>query len=844
MLSTIAIGGVNKTADKQAFISLADYLVIILGLLAVTAFIYFLNLESSIGLFGLMPFVIGGFAVHAMLPMTYRLPFFFFLTITAIVQIFGVKEGSALLLMGMTLWIMARLSLSVKIRTRIILSVAGLLALLVGFGKMPEFSGPVIPVLGSIFMFRTILYLYEHRFLKEKTNLWLDLNYFFLLPNLIFFIFPVVDYKTFITRHYSKPALSTYRKGILWMANGVAHLLLYRLIYYYLIPAPSEVVNIYDLLQFMAASYALIVRLAGIFHFSAGVICLFGFDLPATFEHYFFAHSFSDLWRRINIYWRDFIMKVFYYPVYFKLKHLGPLRAMFITVLLIFVVNWFLHGYQWFWIKGSFPLTIQDAVFWSVFGIAVALNSIVQAKTPRKRLQPGTFSIKDAAKLSLKVISIFTFMSILWSFWTSNDISEWWAMMGVVYTLTPTQTLILSGGLVFLVATGIAVQYTIFKSPKYKRSTEPSVQKLFSVTIGLAALSVLAMPSVHPAIGAAFSFDTTPVVTTKLNAADQENLFKGYYENLLPNNNNQLMAEMEALQSEMPESWRPLRELGGIVPVEDIRLKKLKPNLDILFKEVPFRTNELSMHNPPVSKDKPANSYRIGLLGGSIELGGGVPLKHNMAQEAQSKLNNEAAPGSPEFEILNFAVTGYHLPEQVKVTETFASAFNLDILVLTAHTDELRRIKRSLYKIISAGYHREYPDLDNIISKAGLQKLPGRTEFERRITPFLPEIHEWGLRSIATYCKAHGITPVMAYLFTPESNNDPEKEFQELSVFAAKQGFITINLHQYVEDMKEADMKLAEWDGHLSLAAHQRYGHALAKELSRIIEHYGPDPVN
>ena len=84
----------------------------------------------------------------------------------------------------------------------------------------------------------------------------------------------------------------------------------------------------------------------------------------------------------------------------------------------------------------------------------------------------------------------------------------------------------------------------------------------------------------------------------------------------------------------------------------------------------------------------------------------------------------------------------------------------------------------------------------------------------------------------------------MAYLFTPESNNDPEKEFQELSVFAAKQGFITINLHQYVEDMKEADMKLAEWDGHLSLAAHQRYGHALAKELSRIIEHYGPDPVN
>lgn len=835
MWSNIAIGGVYKHEEKSAFISLADYLSIFLGLLSVTAFIYFLNLESSIGLFGLMPFVAGGFAVHALLPMAYRLPFFFFLTIAAILQLFGIKEGTALLLMGMTLWTIVRLPLSVKGRAGIILLAALLLALLVGFGKMPEFSGPVIPVLGSIFMFRTILYLYEHRFLKEKTNLWLDLNYFFLLPNLIFFIFPVVDYKTFITRHYSKPALGTYRKGIIWMANGVIHLLLYRLIYYYLIPAPSEVVNIYDLLQFMAASYALIVRLAGIFHFSAGVICLFGFDLPATFEHYFFAHSFSDLWRRINIYWRDFIMKVFYFPVYFKLKHLGPLRAMFITVLLIFVINWFLHGYQWFWIKGAFPLTVQDGVFWGIFGIAVAINSIIQVKTPRKRQQPGVFNLNEAAKLSIKVIGIFTFMSVLWSFWTSNDIGEWWQMMTVIGTTTPVQIFVLLSGLAILIAAGTGIQYLLSKRQEQKRSTGASVQKLFLVTIGVAILSVLAMPSVHPVVGAAFSFDPTPVITTKLNAADQENLFKGYYENLLPNSNNQLMAEMEALRAEQPESWRPLRALGGIMPTEDIRLKTLKPNLDILFKEVPFQTNEYGMHHPPVALEKPVNSYRIGLLGGSIELGGGIPMEQNMAQVAQALLNEPPVPDRPAFEVLNFAVTGYHLPEQVKVTETAASAFDLDMLVLTAHTDELRRIKRSLYKIVEAGHHREYPGLDEIITRAGLQELPGRIEFERRITPYLPEIYEWGLRSIASYCKARDILPVMAYLFIPESNNDPEKEFEELSEFANAQGFTMINLYGYVKDMDEAEMKIKEWDGHLSLAAHQRYGKALAEELSRII---------
>ena len=33
--------------------------------------------------------------------------------------------------------------------------------------------------------------------------------------------------------------------------------------------------------------------------------------------------SFTDFWRRINIYWKDFMMKVFYYPAFFRLRRLG-----------------------------------------------------------------------------------------------------------------------------------------------------------------------------------------------------------------------------------------------------------------------------------------------------------------------------------------------------------------------------------------------------------------------------------------------------------------------------------------------------------------------------------------
>ena len=39
------------------------------------------------------------------------------------------------------------------------------------------------------------------------------------------------------------------------------------------------------------------------------------------------ASSFTDFWRRINIYWKDFMLKVFYYPAVFRLKKLGATNA-------------------------------------------------------------------------------------------------------------------------------------------------------------------------------------------------------------------------------------------------------------------------------------------------------------------------------------------------------------------------------------------------------------------------------------------------------------------------------------------------------------------------------------
>ena len=127
----------------------------------------------------------------------------------------------------------------------------------------------------------------------------------------------------------------------------------------------------------------------GFSHLSTGILALFGLNLPPTFDNYFLASGFSDLWRRINVYWRDFMMKIFYFPIFFKFKKRNDV-AIFITVIIVFVINWLLHQYQWFWIRGSMPLRWIDFIFWILLGVLVAFNSIYQKRNKKKK-QSGSF---------------------------------------------------------------------------------------------------------------------------------------------------------------------------------------------------------------------------------------------------------------------------------------------------------------------------------------------------------------------------------------------------------------------------------------------------------------------
>ena len=824
---------VNDSQITNSRVAPLEFVKILGALLGLCLFVYLFRIEENLELFTILSFVVGGFVLYQFVPLQARLLVPLGSFFGAIFLIFTPLQAGIISVLSLFLFLLVDWSISTRLKTALLLVIVAALAAC-RLKWVPFLQDDIVlSVVGSLFMFRSILYVHEERFLKQRPHLLLRLNYFLLLPNLIFLIFPVVDYKTFVHNYYTKPSYESARKGVIWMMNGVLHFFLYRLIYYYLVPNPVEIEGIFGWLQFLVASYALIVRLAGIFHFSVGVICLFGFDLPPPFRHYFFADSFSDLWRRINIYWRDFVMKVFYYPIYFKVKHLGTMKAIGISVLLTFALNWFLHAYQWLWIQGTLLFTLQDISFWAIFGIAVAANSLYLARHRRKLITNPTFSWPIAVKHVLRVMGIFSFMAFLWSWWTAPSPGHWWGFMQVWSTVTITDLGYLALLLTGVFGLGLMIYYWDWKSKKsanhWRYNLEGQLWVATFLAFGLAFLAWLPMKN---QLEQKLAIDLGPIVSTQLNAMDQDAQFQGYYETML-DQQQLLETPLDQVNEETTPTWKRLHELDAFQRHETVLAKTLRPNLNLTYKDLPFETNNWGLRDYPTDTLPPAGTLRMALLGGSIEMGSGV-LLHETFENQLTGLLNKGKLFAPldSVDILNFGVSATHLPQHLARTVEIVPQFHPDVIIYTAHSDEVRRILENIYQMYITSVEWEYPYWKELSQELSLSPEMDRATFARKLRPHMQELIRWGYKTLKEEIEQQGAIPVWIFLSTFDGRQTPAQD-EKLIAIAKELGFEVIDLRNYYEGYEPEKLVLANWDAHPNNLAHELIAKRIFEELEK-----------
>lgn len=421
-------------AERNATRDPAKFALLLVQLLAVLFTVYVFKIESRA--FGeLTAITVLGFAIHYWLPFRFKKKFFVLFSMLGAYALLPPLVATTILAAGILIYGILNLPISYAARVGIvILLAAGCLAAR-NYSPESPFAGAFLsgfwPVLGGIFMFRLMIYIYDMREQRSRGTFLDYLNYFYILPNYYFLLFPIVDYQTMRSTYYNAEFHKQAQEGIRWIARGVAQLLLYRLIYHLRPnPAPDDVTSFGTLVIAMVCTYLLYLRLSGQYHIIIGMMHLFGFNLPETHRRFLFAESFTDFWRRINIYWKDFMVKMVYYPVFFRLRKMGELKATAIATTVVFAMTWLLHAYQVYWLRGTIHLAWNDTLFWAILGVLVLVNVLYETAAKPAPVRIGQPAPKPNQLVrSVKIFATFTTITVLWSMWNAKSLTDWMDML-------------------------------------------------------------------------------------------------------------------------------------------------------------------------------------------------------------------------------------------------------------------------------------------------------------------------------------------------------------------------------------------------------------------------------
>jgi hypothetical protein len=761
-----------------------------------------------------------------------------------VVLILGLVNAAWLLGFGLVLLGICHLPLKLWLRVGLLLLVGGFAAA----AKVEWISGPwsaaIWPILASMFMFRLIVYVYDMQ--HEKMSLARSISYFFMLPNICFPMFPVVDYRGFRRTYYNAEQHEIYQTGIDWMVRGIIHLILYRAIYYYWTLTPAEIIDPDTLTQYLVSNFLLYLRISGAFHLITGMLHLFGFNLIPTHHLYCLASSFTDFWRRINIYWKDFMMKIFYYPLFFRLRRFGEIPAIVAATVIVFVLTWMLHSYQWFWLRGDFPITWQDGIFWMGLALLVVVGAVREFKRGRDRtLGSAAESWRSKIIRGLRTVALFLVICVLWSIWTSESIGQWLSMWSFLWQGIPSRgsafpgLLIAVAAVVFVSAmllgreSSVERHVTLFGTMTFARST-------IATFVLLAFATPLGLPQIYSYFGANIANVVVLLKSGNLNRADAAAMERGYYEGLT--NVNRFNSQLWEIYMNRPAGLLHIAGSNLTRLRDDFLQTELSRNYRSQTEHGVMETNRWGMRDQDYAPVPPDGTVRGLLLGYSTVLGWGVAHEETFESILEMRINQRLAESaSAKFELLNLAVPGYRPPQQAMALDE-ALRFAPHLVFYTAAERELWHTINFLADILEKRVDIPYPDLKALIEAAGIKSDMNRPTILKQLKLHDEALLQWVYGYIARRCSETGARPVWIYLPSVSPAAGEAEERGRARELAQAAGFEIIDLTGIFEGEDPDALSLKQWDKHPNAKAHELIASRIYTAIQANPQTYGLPP--
>jgi hypothetical protein len=597
----------------------------------------------------------------------------------------------------------------------------------------------------------------------------------------------------------------------------------------------------------MISTYLLYLKISGLFHLIVGLLHMYGFGLAETHHLFLFSASFTDFWRRINIYWKDFMMKLVYYPSYFWLRRWGGNTALVGATVVVFLATWVLHSYQWFWLRGGFPLEPQDGLFWAILGALVVFASLREMKRPRKRTLGR--SPAWSASLALRTGGTFTALCVLWSLWSADSMTGWLTMWMVAGNVATGDVWLLAG----LMLGGLLIAGRAWSVSETDDTTTRPFHRQAALTAVLLGMVVVGNPYFYGRLTPQLATTVASLPRSTLNARDQTLQHKGYYEKL--DNVSRMSAQLWNIQAQRPAHWVGLDSTEAYRERNDFMRGELRPGASIVFADQPLTVSRWGMRDRDHPPAKPKGAYRIALLGPSLVMGSGVADGETFADFLEERLNQSASAGANvRYEVLNFGVAHFSLLQQLTMLKERALGFRPDAVFITVDPSAKTRVVEHLLDVVARRIDIPFPGLDALVRETGVSaladdgfpvpfasirvllssagmrtRMPWR-EAHRRLGLAGDSLVRWTLDHIVEVTRQHGAVPVFLAL---DSVSDPPARKVRALEDTATAGFLVFDLLDLWEGRDRPALRIAAADFHANAAGNRLIAERLFELMQR-----------
>ena len=339
--------------------------------------------------------------------------------------------------------------------------------------------------------------------------------------------------------------------------------------------------------------------------------------------------------------------------------------------------------------------------------------------------------------------------------------------------------------------------------------------------------------------------------SSELNRAEREVHAAGYYEGLIGGGDGPEGArgELALRLVGKPNGWVRFNDAGvsRLLPGDFLQFELVPGVHRVLFGQ-PFVTNAHGMHSAEVSLEKPPGTFRIALLGASLDMGWGVTFQETYSHQLEEWLNlhgrRRGIDSGRRYEVLNFAVAAYSPLQRLETLRRKALSFHPDLVIYSATMLDLRLMQIHLCDALRTQADLTYDFVKATLDQAGLSrdqfqvngegKLVFKDQIKTRMRPHYWELYDATLGALAGTCRSAGVPLVIVIIPRVGKADAPlarAESVARLKAIAGHHALPIYDLSDTFDRYDPASLEIAAWDDHPNALGHRRLFLALARSL-------------